>query len=141
MWRAHLYRGITGAKAKHINIQWMCHFEDDVIIGDRSGLGPNCFVHGPTKIGNNVMMGQDCLLYTRNHDFSDVEKPMIDQGFSSKEIIIIEDDVWIGARVIILPGVKIGKGSIIGAGAVVTKDVDPYSMVGGVPAKLIKKRK
>jgi maltose O-acetyltransferase len=66
---------------------------------------------------------------------------MIDQGFKDKEPVIIEDDVWIGARVIILPGVKIGKGSIVGAGAVVTKDVEPYSIVAGVPAKLIRKRK
>ena len=139
--RGMLYRGITGSKAKHINIQWMCHFENDVIIGDRSGIGPNCFLHGPTKIGKCVMMGQDCLIYTRNHDFSNVDIPMIDQGFKEKKEVIIEDDVWIGARVIILPGVKIGKGSIIGAGAVVTKDVEPYSVVAGVPAKLIRKRK
>jgi maltose O-acetyltransferase len=140
-WRGHLYRVITGSKAKRININWMCHFENDVIIGDRSGIGANSFLHGPTTIGKNVMMGPDCYVYTRNHQFDRTDIPMIDQGFKDKEPVIIEDDVWIGARVIILPGVKIGKGSIVGAGAVVTKDVEPYSIVAGVPAKLIRKRK
>ena len=66
---------------------------------------------------------------------------MWQQGFTEVDPIVIEDDVWIGARVIILKGVTIGKGSIIGAGSVVTKDVEPYSIVGGNPAKLIRKRK
>lgn len=140
-WRDHLYRCITGSKAKKININRMCHFENDVIIGDRSGIGANSFLHGPTTIGKCVMIGSDCYIYTRNHEFNRTDIPMIDQGFKGKKEVIIEDDVWIGSRVTILPGVRIGKGSIIGAGAVVTKDVEPYSIVGGVPAKLIKKRK
>ncbi len=66
---------------------------------------------------------------------------MILQGEKKGINPIIEDDVWIGRNAIIMPGVRIGKGSIVGAGAVVTKNVEPYSIVGGVPAKLIRKRK
>lgn len=139
--RSSLYKGITGSKGKNINIQKNCYFEKDVIVDDNSGLGINSIIHGPTTIGKNVMMGPDVIIYTANHEFKLTNIPMIEQGFQKKRKVIIEDDVWIGARVIILPGVKIGRGSIIGAGAVVTKDVEEYSIVAGVPAKIVKKRK
>lgn len=87
------------------------------------------------------MMGPDVMVYTQNHRTDRVDVPMIDQGNSEKREVIIGNDVWIGARSIIMPGVKIGEGSIIAAASVVTKDVMPYSVVGGVPAKLIKMRK
>ena len=86
-------------------------------------------------------MGPDCIIYTQNHNFSNISIPMDQQGFQEEKEVIIEDDVWIGGRVIILPGVKIGKGSIIGAGAVVSKNVDPYSIVVGNPARKVKTRK
>jgi len=80
------------------------------------------------------------LLVDINHKFDDTNVPIINQGHSQEEPIIIEDDVWLGARVIILPGVKIGKGSIIAANSVVTKDVSPYTIIGGNPAVFIKSR-
>lgn len=113
----------------------------DIKIGSRSGLGLNSRIQGPLYIGNDVMMGPDVIIYTSNHESSRTDIPMIEQGNTEKKPVIIEDDVWIGARSIIMSGVKIGKGSIIAAGAVVTKSVEPYSVVGGVPAKLIKYRK
>ena len=109
-------------------------------IGDYSGLGINSRID-PVKIGKYVMMAQDVMIISRNHKFSDLEKPMQLQGFESVEPVIIEDDVWIGAHTIILPGRKIGKGSIVGAGSVVTNDVPAYTIVGGNPAKVIKYRK
>lgn len=90
-------------------------------------------------IGNSVMIGPQVRISNGDHGFGDHTLPMYLQPFVSEEIII-EDDVWIGANAIVLKGVKIGQGAIVGAGAVVTKDVAPYSIVGGVPAKLIKKR-
>lgn len=110
-------------------------------LGNNSGIGTNANIAKYTYIGNDVMMGMDVLTITFNHKYKDVNIPMRLQGFSDHYPIIIEDDVWIGSRVIILPGVRIGKGAIIGAGAVVTSDVEPYSIVGGVPAKILKRRK
>jgi acetyltransferase-like isoleucine patch superfamily enzyme len=111
-----------------------------VTIGDNSGLGINSIV-GKVKIGNDVMMGRDVIIMSSSHKFDDCKVPMGLQGNEPEKEVIIYDDVWIGHRVIILPGVKIGKGSIIGAGAVVTTDVPSYAVVGGVPAKLIEYRK
>jgi acetyltransferase-like isoleucine patch superfamily enzyme len=78
-------------------------------------------------------------MITRKHGFGDIERPMSEQQYTSAPIII-EDDVWVGFQAIILPGVTIGRSSIVGAGAVVTRDVEPHSIVGGVPARLLRKR-
>ena len=94
---------------------------------------------GELFIGDNVMMGIDVIILTREHYHNDVNIPMICQGsYASK--VIIEDDVYIGTRSVILPEVRIGEGVIVGTGAVVTEDVPPYSIVGGVPAKVLKMR-
>jgi acetyltransferase-like isoleucine patch superfamily enzyme len=78
-------------------------------------------------------------MITRKHGFSDVDKPMSHQGYTNAPIVI-EDDVWVGFQAVILPGVTIGHGSIVGAGAVVTKDVEPYTVVVGIPARPLKRR-
>ncbi|WP_321430940.1 acyltransferase [uncultured Methanolobus sp.] len=109
-------------------------------IGNYSGLGPNSFIGKHTTIGDHVMMGPNVAILTRNHRYDDLSVPMRLQGYHEYEPVVIEDDVWIGRQVIILPGCRIGKGSILGSGAVVTKDVPPYSIVGGVPARVIKSR-
>lgn len=111
-----------------------------VSIGDNSGLGINARCEGPLIIGNNVMMGPDVMIFTNNHEYRDTSRPMNKQGTQKPELVVIEDDVWIGARVIILPGVTIGSHSIIAAGAVVSKSIAPFSIAGGVPAKIIKYR-
>ena len=91
------------------------------------------------KIGDYVMIGPYCLFASVHHEFDDYKTPMI---FQKPEIkpIVVEDDVWIGAKVTVLGGVTIGRSAIVAAGAVVTKDVESYSIVGGVPAKLIRYR-
>lgn len=139
--RGFLYKKITKCKAKNINIQNNSYFDSNVVIGDNSGIGTKSLIQGPCEIGANVMMGPETVILTRNHKFDNINVPMIEQGFSEPNKVIIEDDVWIGIRTIILPGVKIGRGAIIAAGAVVSKDVEPWSIVGGVPAKVIKNRK
>ena len=108
-------------------------------IGDNSGLGVNCRIGRGTTIGNNVMMGPEVVILTSTHIFSDTNTPMNIQGSMTKPVTI-GNDVWIGTRAIILPGVKIGNGCIIAAGAVVTKDIPDFAIVGGVPAKVIKYR-
>ncbi|WP_462354514.1 DapH/DapD/GlmU-related protein [Alistipes timonensis] len=87
------------------------------------------------------MMGPDVLVFTSNHESGRTDIPMRLQGNGATKQVTICSDVWVGARVIILPGVTIGKGAIIGAGAVVAKDVPDYAIVGGVPAKIIGYRK
>lgn len=116
----------------------------DIEIGENSDIGADSFVGGIGSggrliIGDNVMMAPGVVILTRSHRYDDVSVPMNRQGDYSTTVVI-EDDVWIGYRAMILPGVRIGKGSCVGAGAVVTKDVPPYSVVGGVPAKVIKSR-
>ena len=86
------------------------------------------------------MMGTDVTVITRNHRFDRIDIPMMRQGFEEEKPVYIGDDVWIGDRVIILPGVHVGNGCVIAAGSVVTKDVAPYTVVGGVPAHFIKER-
>lgn len=109
-------------------------------IGNRSGLGQFFYCTGPITIGNNVMIAPEVLCITQNHRFDRVDVPMREQGWTADERIEIGDDVWIGLRAILLPGVKIGRGAIVGAGAVVTKDVPEYAIVGGSPARVIKFR-
>lgn len=126
---------------KNVNIEKGASFGKYVSLGDNSGIGINAMISNYVTIGKNVMMGPECMIFTSNHEFSNTEIPMCQQGFSEPRPVCIEDDVWIGARVIILPGVKIGRGSVIGAGSVVTKDVEEYTVVGGNPAKVLKRRK
>ncbi len=126
---------------KKVNIERNASFSTRTQLGDYSGIGIRAKLYGPVIIGNHVMMGPDCIIYTQNHNFSNTNIYMDQQGFQEEKKVIIEDDVWIGGRVIILPGVKIGKGSIIGAGAVVSKNVEPYSIVVGNPARKVKTRK
>lgn len=139
--RRFLCKRIFKSAGKNINIEHGVFFASgrDIEIGDNSGLGLNARVTGPLKIGNDVMMGPDVMIFTQNHETSRLDIPMRLQT-APKKGVVIEDDVWIAARVIILPGVTIHKGAIIGAGAIVTKDVPEYAVVGGNPARVIKYR-
>lgn len=109
-------------------------------IGNHSGLGVNCFIPDGSKIGDDVMMGPNCYCLAKNHSFNKVDIPMRLQGYLPSQVVVIEDDVWIGRDVLILPGRHIAKGSIIGAGCVLTKDFPEYSIVGGNPSRLIRSR-
>ena len=130
---------------KEVNIEHGANFGTgkDIKIGSYSGLGINCKVRGPLEIGENVMMGPDVIILTNHHGTERVDIPMRMQSKDAPppQKVTIGNDVWIGTRAIIMPGVTVGEGSIIGAASVVTKDVPPYSVVAGVPAKVIKYRK
>ena len=125
---------------KNVNIEHGAKFTLKTTIGDNSGIGIDCKLYGTVSIGSDVMMGPECYIYSYNHATFDVNIPMRIQGFEEEKPVVIGDDVWIGSRVTILPGVKIGKGVIIGASAVVTKSVPDYAVVGGNPAKILKFR-
>ena len=109
----------------------------DVQIGDYTRIGLHNTVIGPVKIGNHVNLAQGITVTALNHNFTDSNKRIDEQGISTNAVSI-EDDVWIGANAVILPGVTIGNHCVVAAGAVVTKDVPPHSLVAGVPAKVIK---
>lgn len=108
-------------------------------IGNFSELGTRCIIQSNTVIGDYVIMGPDVKIYTKNHGYQDLSKPIAYQPITN-EAVIIGNDVWLGANVIITPGVTIGNHVIVAAGAVVTKDVPDYAIVGGVPAKIIRFR-
>lgn len=110
----------------------------DVIIGDYTRIGLHNTIIGPVNIGHHVNLAQGITLTALNHNFEDSEKRIDEQGVSTTPVVI-EDDVWIGANAVILPGVRVGTHSVVAAGAVVTKDVPSHSIVAGIPAKIIKK--
>ena len=110
----------------------------DVTIGDYTRIGIHNTIIGPVCIGNHVNLAQGITITALNHNFEDASKRIDEQGISTKPVVI-GDDVWIGANAVILPGVTIGSHCVVAAGAVVTKDVPDNCVVGGVPAKVIKK--
>ena len=109
----------------------------DVIIGDHTRIGLHNTIIGPVTIGSHVNLAQGITVTALNHNFSNTSRRIDQQGVST-QVVTIADDVWIGANAVILPGVTIGKHSVVAAGAVVTRDVPPNSIVAGVPAKIIK---
>lgn len=118
--------------------------QGNITIGDNSSIQAYSVIVGDAKygitIGSGVRIAPHVVIISSNHVFSDTTKPIYTQG-SQGEQIVIEDDVWIGSRVNITAGVHIGTGCVIGAGAVVTKDIPPYSVAVGIPARVIKSRK
>lgn len=131
---AHLMLNYCG---ENVNVERGATFSHRCELGNNSGIGVNAHLYGKVVIGDNVMMAPECLIYVRNHCFERTDIPMCKQGSSEERPVTIHSDVWIGGRVIILPGVSIGEGAVVGAGSVVTKDVAPFSIVAGNPAKVI----
>jgi len=123
---------------------WLCDdpnadpkisLSDGVYVGRNSYLGS----HAPLTIGANTLIGAYCYIITAGHKFDRRDIPIIQQGFSGAPIMI-GADVWLGTHVIVLPGVSVGQGAIVGAGSVVTRNVPPFEIWGGTPAKFIKLR-
>ena len=138
--RAYFARHICESVGKGVNVERGASFSSSVTIGDYSGIGVNCELHGEVHIGANVMMAPECVFYTVNHSACRSDVPMRLQGETAPQPITIGNDVWLGRRVMVLPGVHIGDGCIIGAGAVVTQDIPPFAIAGGVPARVIRFR-
>lgn len=128
---------------ENVNVERGANFGTGVGIslGDNSGLGIRCDIPSNLTVGNNVMMGPDCTILDRNHGFDRTDIPMIRQGATERRPTIIEDDVWIGCQVLVMPGRTIKTGSIVAGGCVLSKDFPEYSIVGGNPSKLIRVRK
>ena len=125
---------------KNVDIGRHAKVTSKISIGDRSGIGDNCYLQGRIVMGKDIMMAPEVAIIATNHNFDSIDIPMNQQGHTD-ETVEIEDDCWLGYRSIICAGVKIGKGSIVAAGAVVTRNVPEFSIVAGVPARVIRSRK
>lgn len=132
-WGAHVRFG------RHTRID--AGFGGRVTIGDDVLIDDQCFITSQQsiRIGSHVQIAAFSFITDFNHRFDSKKELIVTQGYKT-DPVIIEDDVWIGSHVMILPGVKIGKGAVIGAGSVVTHDVLPYTVCAGNPARMIKKR-
>lgn len=124
---------------KDVNIEKGARFASDIALGDRSALGIRAEIGEGTILGRDVMMGPDCLILTKNHRFDRTHVPMNTQG-ETLSPVVIGNDVWIGARVTILPGARIGDGAVIGAGSVVSGEISAKTVVAGNPARPIHNR-
>ena len=113
----------------------------DISLGNDSDIGPNAYLHGTITIGDHVLMGRDVKIITSNHRSRDINIPIKHQGWTEPRPVVIEDGVWIGSNVIILPGVHVGMGAILGAGAVIREDVPAYAIMVGNPAHILRYRK
>lgn len=119
-----------------------CNYSGGLSVGNNVYIGPYCvlFGAGGIKIGNNVLIAPSVVVTSHQHTFKSTGKLIREQP-EDFDAVVIEDDVWIGSNAIILPGVTIGKGTVIGAGAVVTESVPPGIVAVGMPARVIRERK
>ena len=134
---AHLILDDCG---KWVNIDKGTTFATDLKLGEGSGIGANCSIPTGVTIGDHVMMGIDILMFTNEHRHDDLFVPIGLQGRTEVVPIVIGSDVWIGSRSLIMKGTHIGNGAIVAAGSVVTKDIPPYEIWGGNPARFLRSR-
>jgi len=141
--RIFLYRlfGVKIGKGSTIHMFANFFYPKNVIIGQDSIIGDKAFLDGRAKlvIGNHVDIASSVMIYNSEHNINDNNFSVVENIIN--EPVSIGDYVFIGPRVIILPGVEIGKGAVVAAGAVVTKSIEPFAIVGGVPARVIGERK
>lgn len=135
--RSYWFKKINKVNGK-VNIERKANFGTNIVMGNNSGIGINSYVQNDVTIGSNVMIGPDVLIYTINHSYKKENVLIIKQGVNKKKVKI-GDNVWIGTRVIILPGVTIGNNVVIGAGSVVTKDIPDNVLAVGNPC-IVKKK-
>ena len=145
-WFSKKFRAMCGKLiltkcGKDVNIYPHASFSSKVELGDHADIGRHARIIGTCRIGNDVIMGPDVLILTTNHASECVDIPIKYQGITSEKPVEIGEGSWICARTILLPGVHIGKHVIVGAGAVVSKDVPDYAVVVGNPARIVKYRK
>lgn len=142
-WNYNFWLGGCG-KNFYMGLRSRIQSPDAMFVGDNVGFNDNAWIAANPKggqiyIGNDVLIGPNCVLHTGNHVFKDRNKTIRSQKHEFGEIHI-SDDVWLAANVTVLKGVKIGKGAVVAAGSIVTKNVADYAIVAGVPAKQIGER-
>lgn len=136
--RAFLCRGFLASAGKEIDIRPGAFLADGryLHMADRSSIGPGCRIYG-ARLGYGVIVGPHCVFFKENRAADDLSIPVGAHGTTPINLPVVEDLAWVGERVLVLQGRRIGKGAIVGAGAVVTRDVPPYAIVGGNPARVI----
>lgn len=133
-------RKIAQKYGKNLYVGGKSVFSGKIYLGDNCNFNGMCIQgNGTVIIGDNFHSGIECMMVTQNHDYDTGDYIPYGTGFDYKTIVI-EDNVWLGNRVTITGNVRIGEGAIVAAGAVVCKDVPPFAIVGGNPAKIIKYR-
>lgn len=140
--RYALCKHIFASIGENVLIKRNAYFGDGskIEIGDNSQIGINCIMDNDIKIGSNVTMGPDVIIYTSSHEYKDLGIPINQQGEKEHRQVVIGNNVWVGARCIILPGVTIGDNSIIGANTVVTKNVPKNAIFCGMEGRVVKYR-
>jgi maltose O-acetyltransferase len=141
--RGFLVKHIFEECGRNVIIKQNAYFGkgNGIRLGDNSQIGERSYVAAFTKIGRDVIMGPEVAIWSVSHRFDRTDIPINRQSGTEPRPVEIGDDVWIGQRVIIMPGIKVGSHAVIGAGAIVTKDVPEWAVVAGVPAKVIRLRK
>jgi galactoside O-acetyltransferase len=118
--------------------------DGDIEAGDRVSLNSNVYLNaccgGSIRLGNDVLVGPNVVMRASDHNFASVERPIREQGHVPRSIVI-DDDVWLSANVTVVGGVRIGRGAVVAAGAVIVDDVEPWTLVGGVPARILRRRR
>ncbi|AMM31538.1 Putative acetyltransferase [Sinomonas atrocyanea] len=117
------------------------HYPQNIYLGNRVFMNRGVIITAPApvQIGDDVLIGPYTVINSANHSFSDSGRPIRDQGHDFGPVVI-GHDVWLGARVTVVAGVTIGDGAIVGAGSVVTRDIEPFTVVAGVPARFLHPR-
>jgi len=140
--RRFLVKRIFASCGDGVIVKQRAYFGDGrtLRVGHRAQIGGNSRIDHDVTIGNDVLMGPDVVMISGGHAFETPDLPINQQGSIERRPIVIGNDVWIGTRVIVMPGVEIGDGAVIGAGSIVTKNIPPYSVAIGAPAKVIRRR-
>lgn len=141
-WRRFLVRRIFRTCGKGVIVKQHAYFGEGstLQVGDRAQIGMNSRIDRDVTIGDDVVMGPDVVIMSSSHAFEDPTTAINRQGADVRRPVRIGRDVWIGTRVVILPGVEIGDGAVIGAGSIVTKNIPPYSVAVGNPARVVRQR-
>ncbi len=139
---------LRASDAKRVGVG--CYYLDEIVwlngdqieLGDRVAFNHGCFVngYGGLAIGDGTIVGPRTMIHTANHIIDDLDRPIVEQGWTAGPVHI-GAGCWIGMGVCILPGVTIGDGCVIGAGSVVVKDLDPFSVAVGNPARVVRSRR
>lgn len=129
---------IISDMGESVNIEKGASFTPELVVGNHLGIGIDCELYGPVSIGDYVMMGPEVVFYTQNHKH-EAGTLFGRQGYSAVEPVRVGNNVWIGRRVMFMPGSRVGNNCVVAAGAVVTQSFEDNVILGGVPAKIIGK--
>jgi maltose O-acetyltransferase len=138
--RSRLY-GFHAGQRVAVGTHVIIHYPHRLTIGSNVGIASFSQLNaaGGIAIGSNVLLGPQVVVWSQNHLYEDASVPICEQGYQQLRVEI-EDDVWVGAGAIILPGIRLGRGTVVAAGSVVIRSTEPYTVVAGVPARVVKRR-